>query len=130
LEQLEQALALRPKYVAFGPVYATRSKVNPDPVVGPEGLRAAWLLAARAGIPLVAIGGITLDSAFEVAPHASAVAVITGLLHDHEANPVEADSPSSFDSDSITARARAFQRIFGGGASEADAAPSEAAALA
>ena len=34
LSQLEQALAERPTYVAFGPVFGTTSKREPDPVVG------------------------------------------------------------------------------------------------
>ena len=33
-EQLERALAARPRYVAYGPVFETTSKSNPDPVVG------------------------------------------------------------------------------------------------
>lgn len=43
-------------YVGFGPVYATGSKVDPDPVVGLEGL---CLARAAVRVPIVAIGGIT-----------------------------------------------------------------------
>lgn len=65
-------------YVAFGPVFATVSKANPDPVVGVEELRRVRSLAEK---PLVAIGGITLETALEVL-HAGAdsLAVIGDLL--------------------------------------------------
>lgn len=79
-DQLARALALRPAYVAYGPVFPTASKALPDPVVGIDGLAQASRLARRAGIPLVAIGGITLARAAEVAPLADASAVIAGLI--------------------------------------------------
>src|SRR5437868_4662013 len=47
-------------YVAFGPVFGTASKQNPDQVVGIEELRRLRPLVER---PLVAIGGITLSNA-------------------------------------------------------------------
>ena len=72
LDQLAKALAHRPAYVAYGPVYPTASKTPPDPVVGIAGLRAAHALARAAGVPLVAIGGITLERAPEVAACADA----------------------------------------------------------
>jgi thiamine-phosphate pyrophosphorylase len=80
--QLEAALAANPAYVAYGPVFATTSKQNPSAVVGVEGLRAAAVLARAAGVPLVAIGGITEARAAEVAPHADAFAVIAALVSD------------------------------------------------
>jgi thiamine-phosphate pyrophosphorylase len=79
-EQLERALQPRPEYVAFGPVFETGSKTNPDPVVGLQGLRAAAALARGAGIPIVAIGGITLERAESVAGLVDAAAVIADLL--------------------------------------------------
>src|SRR3954452_17046735 len=36
LAQLEQALGSRPRYVTYGPVFETASKVNPDAIVGVE----------------------------------------------------------------------------------------------
>lgn len=79
LPQLEAALAEGPDYVAFGPVFPTASKQDPDPVVGLEGLRAA---AARIGgrCPLVAIGGVTEHNAAEVAEAAELAAVIGALV--------------------------------------------------
>jgi len=76
-------------YVAYGPVFPTRSKHDPDPVVGLDGLRAAVAqvaaeVAAMAETetrPLVAIGGITLANAASVrAAGAWAGAVIGALM--------------------------------------------------
>lgn len=78
--ELEGALALGPDYVAFGPVFATASKENPDPVVGVDGLARAATQARAAGRPLVAIGGIGLDTARAVSAHAELGAVIGALL--------------------------------------------------
>ncbi|HUS18336.1 MAG TPA: thiamine phosphate synthase [Terriglobales bacterium] len=67
-------------YIAIGPVFATGSKMNPDPVVGLEGVRAARKLTGK---PLVAIGGITRENCRSVMEAgADSVAVISGLLAD------------------------------------------------
>ncbi|MDA8016981.1 MAG: thiamine phosphate synthase [Thermoanaerobaculia bacterium] len=42
-------------WIAIGPVYSTKSKANPEPHVGIEGVRGARAATAK---PLVAIGGI------------------------------------------------------------------------
>lgn len=64
-------------YLAIGPIYATGSKENADPVVGVDELRRLRSLTDR---PLVAIGGITRASAGEVlAAGADSVAVISDL---------------------------------------------------
>lgn len=77
--QLRAALATgAADYLAIGPVHATVSKENPDPVVGLEGVKAARTLTR---LPLVAIGGITAENGREVIEAgADAVAVISGLL--------------------------------------------------
>jgi thiamine-phosphate pyrophosphorylase len=65
-------------YVALGPIFATGSKENPDPVVGVAELTR---LAARKRAPLVAIGGITLELAPSVwGAGADSIAVISALL--------------------------------------------------
>lgn len=65
-------------YVAIGPVFGTASKAEPDPVVGVEAVRQ---LRALVDLPLVAIGGITLENALDVlGAGADSVAVIAGLL--------------------------------------------------
>jgi thiamine-phosphate pyrophosphorylase len=47
-------------YLAIGPIFTTSSKQNPDPVVGPDQLRSLRPITRK---PLVAVGGITRDSA-------------------------------------------------------------------
>lgn len=65
-------------YLALGPVFGTMSKQRADPVVGLEMVAAARGLTAK---PLVAIGGITLETAPAVwTAGADSVAVIAGLL--------------------------------------------------
>jgi thiamine-phosphate pyrophosphorylase len=65
-------------YVAIGPVFPTLTKARPDPVVGLELLRRA---RARVDLPLVAIGGITLENAGAVVEAgADGVAVVSGLM--------------------------------------------------
>ena len=79
-EQLAEADKTSADYLAIGPVFATTSKANPDPVVGLEGVRRARELTRK---PLVAIGGITRANARSVIEAgADAVAVISDLLPD------------------------------------------------
>ncbi len=78
LAQLAAADRSTADYVAYGPIFPTRGKENPDPVVGLEGLRAARRATHK---PLVAIGGITLGTAGAVLEAgADSVAVISDLL--------------------------------------------------
>jgi thiamine monophosphate synthase len=78
LAQVIAADALPIDYIAIGPVFATGSKANPDPVVGLEGVRQARQATKK---PLVAIGGITRQNCAQVkAAGADAVAVISDLL--------------------------------------------------
>ena len=79
-EQLARALLVKPRYVAFGPIFETASKLNAEPVVGIEGLRQASRLARAAGVPLVAIGGVTLARLPEIVEYADAWAVIGDLF--------------------------------------------------
>jgi thiamine-phosphate pyrophosphorylase len=79
-EQLRRAEQTGADYLAIGPVFATGSKANPDPVVGLDGVRSARALTRK---PLVAIGGITRSNARSVIEAgADAVAVISDLLQD------------------------------------------------
>ena len=79
LEQVEAAAPEPVSYIAIGPVFETVTKATGYGAVGLELVRAA---ASRSGgLPVVAIGGITLERAPEViAAGASAVAVISDLL--------------------------------------------------
>ncbi len=78
LTQFQEALATSADYIAVGPIFATASKANPDPVVGTEFVRQVRELTDK---PIVAIGGITLERAVEViAAGADSVAVISDIL--------------------------------------------------
>ncbi len=78
LEQLREADRSSADYIAVGPIFPTGTKENPDPVVGIEFLRAARRLTVK---PIVAIGGITLESAPDVyRAGADSVAIIRDLL--------------------------------------------------
>jgi len=75
LAQVERAVAGGADYLGFGPVFATATKANPDPVVGVDGLAAA---CARAGAtPVVAIGGVT--PAHAAALHAAGAAAACAI---------------------------------------------------
>ena len=76
--QLRAAAREPVDYIAIGPVFATTSKENPDPVVGIEGVRLARRLTDK---PLVAIGGITLANAAEVwGAGPDSIAVISAIF--------------------------------------------------
>jgi thiamine-phosphate pyrophosphorylase len=77
-EQLRAADATSADYIAVGPIFPTGTKANPDPVVGLEFLRAARRITRK---PLVAIGGITVESAGDVyRAGADSIAVIRDLM--------------------------------------------------
>ena len=79
-EQAAEADTTSADYIAIGPVFATGSKLNPDPVVGLEGVRNARALTDK---PLVAIGGITRQNCRSVIEAgADSVAVISDLVRD------------------------------------------------
>jgi thiamine-phosphate pyrophosphorylase len=79
--QVKDALKLPIDYLAFGPIYETATKANPDPVAGlPDLSRIRSLLGS---FPLVAIGGINqLNLRPVLAAGADAVAVISAVLAD------------------------------------------------
>ena len=78
LEQVRAADKTSADYIAFGPIFRTTTKSKPDALVGIEGLRAARAATRK---PLVAIGGITLESAREVyRAGADSLAVASDLL--------------------------------------------------
>lgn len=79
-EQVSMADGAHPDYIAIGPVFATSTKANPDPVVGLEGVGLARSLTTK---PLVAIGGITAAHARSVVDAgANSLALISALLPD------------------------------------------------
>jgi len=77
-QQLRAGDAEPVDYLAIGPMFPTRSKLNPDPVVGLDRLRALRRLTSK---PMVAIGGITRELAPQVfEAGADSVAVISDLF--------------------------------------------------
>jgi thiamine-phosphate pyrophosphorylase len=77
--ELERALALQPDYVALGPIYPTLLKVMPWQ---PQGLQRIAEWKRRVGaLPLVAIGGLTLERLPGVfAAGADVAAVVTDIV--------------------------------------------------
>jgi thiamine-phosphate pyrophosphorylase len=77
-QQVLAADAAGADYIAIGPVFATATKQNHEPVVGLDGVRSARSLTTK---PLVAIGGIALDNAASVIEAgADSVAIIGALF--------------------------------------------------
>jgi thiamine-phosphate pyrophosphorylase len=89
LAQVRAACEAGADYLGFGPVFATTTKSNPDPVQGLDALRAA--VAAAGGRPVVAIGGITAAQAqavevYRTGAHAiCAISAVNGARDPREA---------------------------------------------
>ena len=81
--ELERALSLEPDYIALGPIYPTLLKVMPW---APQGLARITEWKKRVGrIPLVAIGGLTLERLRGVfAAGADVAAVVTDIVRNHD----------------------------------------------
>ena len=78
--QAIEAARLPVDYIAIGPIFATQTKENPDPIVGLEGLRRVRD-SIDSSIPLVAIGGITeMTARAALDAGADSVALISALL--------------------------------------------------
>jgi thiamine-phosphate pyrophosphorylase len=81
-------------YIGFGPCFTTSTKRNPDPVVGVERLAR---VCAASRVPVVAIGGITLDTVAAVAAAGAAAAAVIRAVNA---------------ADDVTAAARAVTAAF------------------
>jgi len=78
LEQVRQAATTTADYIAIGPIFATTTKQNHEPIVGTDFIRQARQLTNK---PLVAIGGITVATADEVfRAGADSIAVARDLI--------------------------------------------------
>jgi thiamine-phosphate pyrophosphorylase len=77
LEQAQAADEAGADLVALGPLFPTRSKRDPDPVVG---LALLEQVARELRAPVVAIGGITLDRAAEVAASGAALGAVISAI--------------------------------------------------
>ena len=81
LDQALCAVKLPIDYLAFGPVFSTTTKENPDAAVGIETLKR--VRESIGDFPLVAIGGITVENFREVRQAgADSTALIGGLISD------------------------------------------------
>jgi thiamine-phosphate pyrophosphorylase len=79
LNQVEEAVRLPIDYLAFGPIFPTATKDDPDPIVGLDLL--ADVKKRVGSMPLIAIGGVTNERAATVlARGADSVAVISALF--------------------------------------------------
>ncbi len=79
LEQLSEAVKMPIDYAAIGPVFATKTKENPDETIGIEIIKQARKIIGN--FPLVAIGGINSTNFLEVLESgASSTAIISDLL--------------------------------------------------
>jgi thiamine-phosphate pyrophosphorylase len=79
--EVEAGLSEPVQYLAFGPVFSTSTKETGYEARGLDRLREAASITARAGVPIVAIGGLTRDRAAGVREAgADSLAVITDLL--------------------------------------------------
>jgi thiamine-phosphate pyrophosphorylase len=99
--QLVEAALREPiDYVAVGPIFATASKEQPDPVVGLPALASLCALVeqVRPGLPVVAIGGISMTNAAQIGRLCASAAVIAALLP-------EQDGPGALHAASERARA-------------------------
>ncbi|HYX30247.1 MAG TPA: thiamine phosphate synthase [Pyrinomonadaceae bacterium] len=79
INQAREALNLPIDYLAFGPIFDTKSKRNPDLVAGLDALRSVKAIVGR--VPLVAIGGIDRTNIGEVLmAGANSAAIISAIL--------------------------------------------------
>jgi len=79
IDQFRSALELPVDYIAIGPIFATRTKKDHDPVIGTELVKVARSIGGQ--VPIVAIGGINLSTAASVLEAgANSVAVISDIL--------------------------------------------------
>jgi len=67
--------------LGFGPVFDTRSKANPDPVVG---LAALAEVVRSVNVPVIAIGGITIDTAADVLRAGARLGAVIGAVGEAE----------------------------------------------
>jgi thiamine-phosphate pyrophosphorylase len=79
--QVRESNRLPIQYIGFGPVFATASKPNHDPVVGLKKLKRMCRLAEH---PVVAIGGIGLEQLRPVFEAGADSAAILSAIMNHE----------------------------------------------
>jgi thiamine-phosphate pyrophosphorylase len=95
--EVREAVSMGVSYIGFGPIYGTATKSDALSARGTDALRRAVQVAR--GVPVVAIGGLTLDRADDVASTGASMAAVIADIH-------RAPEP--------IARASAWHRRFGG----------------
>jgi thiamine-phosphate pyrophosphorylase len=83
--EIDAAAAAGADYVTLSPIYLTDSKPGYGPALGLAGLRAA---AAQSGIPIVALAGITPDTAADCLKAGAAAVAVMGTV-------MRADDPAA-----------------------------------
>ena len=79
IQQVRAALDLPIDYLAFGPIFPTQSKHNPDPVAGLEAL--SLIKSITGHLPVIAIGGIDESNVVEVlSAGADSAAIISAIV--------------------------------------------------
>ena len=79
IEQARAALELPVDYIALGPIFPTKTKEDPDDIVGLDGLREVRHIVGE--IPLVAIGGIADENLLSVlSAGADSAAMISSIV--------------------------------------------------
>lgn len=78
IEQVLDAVALPIDYVAYGPIFQTTTKENPDPVVGIEAIKAIRQTIGE--LQLVAIGGISANDVRSVINAGADSAAMIGAI--------------------------------------------------
>jgi thiamine-phosphate pyrophosphorylase len=81
--QLADAVREPVDYVAIGPVFGTTTKATGYDAVGLDAVREAARLAGERALPVVAIGGITIDTARSVLDAGAASVAVIGDLVAH-----------------------------------------------
>jgi thiamine-phosphate pyrophosphorylase len=82
IEQVHSALKSAVDYIAFGPVFLTQTKDDPDDVVGLDGLHEVRKIVTD--LPLVAIGGINEKNVRSVIEAgADSAAMIGSIVSEH-----------------------------------------------
>ncbi len=85
-ERILEAISAGADYIGFGPIYQTSSKPDAE---RPKGLEALRRMSEIAGCPVIAIGGITAETAYDViCAGAYGIAVISAVCG--QADPVAA----------------------------------------
>jgi len=75
--QARLAAAQGADVIGFGPIFTTTSKLRPDPCVGLDGLRA---VCDAVDIPVIAIGGIELTHAAQIAATGASYAAVISAV--------------------------------------------------